>query len=230
MIKYSLVVINMILYRVIPKNNPTISNKKTKGINTFKYDEKIDYLHFFILPQNAYIYQLLQYGQNNIESIILKCDIPLNKLTFGVGLYFWYYRFKRVPFLEARINTNDFQKEYIKEISSYVRHEWNNFEIFKKYLINCIYNQKAFTYIDKENYIIKLNPNYNFLEYFTKDDLEKENIILNNSSKDESLRDLKKKELSRLNRILITLKENIEDLSINDDVFLNLDYYEKKYK
>jgi len=217
----------MILYRIIPKSNLDICNNKIKGLNSFIYNQNMEYIHFFILPENAHVYWM-EYQFKKIDTIILKCDIPLNLIEFGVGLYIWYYHFKYVPFLEARINKDDFQEYFIKEKASYVKYEWKNQEIFKRYLINCIYNQKAFTYVDKKNYIIKLNENFNFLHYFNKFDLQKEHIFLNNYPKEESLINLKQKELSFIKRLLINIKENIENLSEYDTNFIDLKYYEKK--
>ena len=217
----------MILYRIILPNNKDITNEKTKGLNSFKYDDSIEYVHFFILPQNLEIYQLYDFEQLNIKSIVLKCDIPFNLLEFGVGLYRWYYRFKYVPFLEARIKKDDFNDSYIKEKSTYVKHEWKNEEIFKRYLINCIYNQNAFKYLDSKRYLLELNKHFNFLHYFNQEDLLKENIIVNDYPDNESLINLKKKELSFIKRMLFSIKESIENTYLYDANFKDLTYYEK---
>ena len=216
----------MIVYRVLSKENINYSNPKRTGTNSFTYNDT-EYMHFFILPENAETLQILKYKINNQESSIIKCDIPYNLLEFGIGLYTWYYHFKFVPFLEVRIKKHDFKPEYIKETSTYIKHEWKNSNIFKRYLINCIYNQKAYTFKDN---IIKVNNNFNFLHYFNKIDLEKENILVNDYPQDISFNDLKKQELSISKRILISFKEEIEmfkDLDVN---FYNLDYNEKKYQ
>ena len=220
----------MILYRVIPKANTGISNTKVKGFNTFEYDDNEDYIHFFLLPENIEVYQFLEYEQYNIESIILKCDIPNNIIQYGVGLYYWYYNFKRVPFLEARIKTKDFKEEYIIDISNHIQSEWKDFEIFKRYLINCIYNQKAFKYIDYDKNILKLNSNFNFFHYFSKTDLENNHIKINDYPKVQSLKSLKRKELLLIKRLIIDLKEKIEKTNEKDINFIKLNQYENKYK
>ena len=102
----------MILYRVIPKDNEDISNTPWIGINSFNYDDE-DYLHFFILPENVQILQYRKYKINNIDSLIIRCDIPYNLIEFGIGLYNWYYNYKLVPFLEARIKRKYFKQEFI---------------------------------------------------------------------------------------------------------------------
>ena len=43
----------MCIYRVVDKEqyiNGNILNKAWDGVNTFKYDENKEYVHFFILP------------------------------------------------------------------------------------------------------------------------------------------------------------------------------------
>lgn len=216
----------MIVYRVVLTDQVIINNK---GINSFNYD-KNEYLHFFILPENAEIFQTRNYKNNNINSIIFKCDIPYNLLEFGIGLYGWYYHIKMVPFLEVRIKQENFKPTFIKDISNFVKFEWKNTEIFKRYLINCIYNQNAFTYLDKNNYKIKLNNKFNFLHYFNKNDLEKEKIFVKDYPYEESLNNLKIKNLSIIKRILISIKENIEMLNETESAFIDIKYNEKKYQ
>ena len=200
----------MILYRVIPKNNQNIINKKWIGINSFEYDNQ-EYLHFYILPEHVNFLKKIKYDYNKIDSIILKCDIPYNLLEFGIGLYKWYYYLKKVPFLEARIKAIDFKLGYIKEISDNIEPNWLNENIFNRYLINCIYNQRCFIYINKEKNIIKNNPNFNYLHYFNKDDLEKENINLQDYPEIENLDFLKKRELSFRKKLYIEIKEKLDN-------------------
>ena len=217
----------MILYRVIPANTCNISNSKEIGLNTFNYDNN-DYLHFFILPENAGELQNRKYTINNQKSLVLRCDIPYELLEFGVGLYSWYYHTKLVPFLEARVKKCDFKNFFIKETLTYVKHEWKNSGIFKRYLINCIYNQRVFTYTNLNKTKLVLNPNFNFLHYFNKSDLEKENIVLTDYPENISLKELKKQELSFIKRILIGLKEGFEMMKEYDINFYNLYYDEKQ--
>ena len=219
----------MILYRVIPTNTCNINNPREFGLNTFTYDND-DYLHFFILPENAEELQSRKYTINNQKSVVLKCDIPFEFLEFGIGLYNYYYNFKLTPFLEARMKKSNFKNFFIKETLTYVKHEWKNSEIFKRYLINCIYNQKAFAYINFKKTKLVLNLNFNFLHYFSKLDLEKENIVLTDYPENISLKDLKKQELSFINRIFIAFKEGFLMMKDYDINFYDLDYNEKKLK
>ena len=213
----------MILYRVISNNN---SNKTEFGINSFNYNSD-DYIHFFILPENAEIFQIGKYTIKNQKSLILKCDISYNLLEFGVGLYSWYYHFKFVPFLEVRIKKKDFSTSFIMETSTYIKNEWKNTSIFKRYLINCIYNQNVFTYVNFKKNSIILNQNFNFLYYFNEFDLIKEQINIHDYPKDINFSNLKKQELSLIKRTLISLKENIEMFKDFDQNFYNLYYIDK---
>jgi len=222
----------MILYRIIENKNFGISNpKKSKFyLNTFDYDENVDYLHFFILPENV---DALQSGKFlfNKESIILRCDISIELLEFGIGLYTWYYRNKFVPFLEVRIKKSDFQNSFIKETSSYIKDEWKNIEIFKRYLVNCIYNQNAFTYTNTKKTKLTINPDFNFFDYFNKSDLENEHLNTANYPEDISFTALKKQKLSFIKRTLINFKEAFEMINDCDPNFYNIDYIEKiKYQ
>lgn len=200
----------MILYRVILNAN-NISNPKINGLNSFNYQDNIEYLHFYILPENAEIIQLDKYYQG-ISTYILKCDIPYEiiKDNFGVGLYTWYYRFKKVPFLEVRIKKEDFIPNFIIDKSGYINALWKNHFIFERYLINCIYNQTVFTYIDKSHSTLKLRKDFNFLHYFSRDDLKKAGLSTESYPEDINFSNLKKKKLLLFKRLLIDVKENIE--------------------
>ena len=102
----------MFLYRVISKDNIGILNKTWIGINTFKYDNQKKYIHFYFFPEHAEFLQKTKYKNNGI---ILKCNIPIELLEFGIGLYNWHHRFKKEPFLEARIEYDKFKEEFIIE-------------------------------------------------------------------------------------------------------------------
>ena len=100
----------MFLYRVISKNNTGIENKPWIGINTFKYDNDTKYLHFYFFPEHAEFLQKTKYKN---EGIILRCNIPIELLEFGIGLYNWHHNFRKEPFLEARIEYDKFKEEFI---------------------------------------------------------------------------------------------------------------------
>lgn len=175
----------MILFRVIPKNNENILNEEWSGVNTFNYEQDKEYIHFFILPENAEVFQLLKYKNNQIESIILKCDIPfyLLKDNFGAGMYRYYYPHKRTPFLEAKIQRQLFDKNFIVDTSEKIKDEWKNTEIFNRFMFHCVssHTDKTIPPILFNTNVLEeskpnLNPNFNFLHYFTKQQLIKENI------------------------------------------------------
>ena len=193
----------MILYRVESNNLNT-----EFGINTFNYQNEEKYIHFYILPEHADILQIHKYYINNIDSYILKCNIPYKLLEFGIGLYN-VNNYKKIPFLEARVKLKDFKKEYLIEKQNMVLATWYDSNIFERYLINCVYN-KCFYFIDKKNDIIKLNNNFNFLYYFKKDDLERENIKVDNYPIIKDYNVLKKEYLSFLKRIYVNVLEYLE--------------------
>ena len=83
----------------------------------------------------------------------------------------------------------------------------------------CIYKQTAFKYIDFNKKIITINNQFNFLDYFNKEDLIKENIDITNYPDIIDLNNLKQQELSILKRILIFLKELRESVYDIDNIY-----------
>ena len=180
----------MFLYRVVTNDN-NILNKPWKGINTFIYDKDKEYLHFYFFPEHADFLQNTKYKNN---SCVIKCDIPINLLEFGIGLYNFYFNFKKSPFLEARIDFSNFKDNFIIEKKDRIDSNWKNKILYKRYLRDCIYNQTSYTIIDKDEFIIRLNKDFNFLNYIYED---------NNNYKEE--------ELSYIKNILINLNERIKE-------------------
>lgn len=180
----------MNLYRVVQSGN-NITNNDFKGVNTFNYAENEEYLHFFILPEHAEIYKQLKYTNNSIPSLIYKVDIPYEviKDCFGAGMYTYYQPKVKNAFLEVRIKKQDFDKKYIVDQSENIKTEWKNNEIFQRYLYNCVRNDFIITedykYVEKcqpvnilsyESLKVEINKDFNFLHYFSQNDLKKENI------------------------------------------------------
>lgn len=179
----------MFLYRVIEKEkyiNGNIVNTVWEGANTFKYVSNQEYIHFFLLPESAQIYQLLKYKNRNIESVVIKCDVPYAVIenNFGVGMYRWYDPKIRSPFLEVRLNTEEFDKSMIIEVSDNVEEGWKNKTIYSRYL-NKIINRKNIhrdipSSVTLNDYgeieKVELNNGFNFLNYFPLEQLNKENL------------------------------------------------------
>ena len=179
----------MKLYRVIQSDN-NIKNEDFKGVNTFNYAENEEYLHFFILPEHAEIYKQLKYTNNSRQSWIYQVDIPYEviKDCFGAGMYTYYHPKIKNAYLEVRIRKQDFDKKYIVDKAESVKPEWKNDEIFERYLYNCVWGigeTKEYKYVEKcrpviilshESLQVKINKDFNFLHYFPKQDLIKENI------------------------------------------------------
>lgn len=171
----------MKLYRVIEEGITDFLNTDSiKGVNTFHYDNDDQYIHFFVLPENAEIYQKLKYENINKKSIVLQCDLPLSliKDNLGAGMYQWYFLGKRHPFLEVKIKKEDFKDDYIIDSSDKVKDEWKNKEIYNRYLIHGINNLEPITIKSFIPFNVEINPKFNFLHYFPKEDLEKEKIIV----------------------------------------------------
>lgn len=179
----------MFLYRVIEKEkyiNGKFINKVWDGVNTFNYDNNEEYLHFFLLPESAEIYQRLKYTNNDIESVVIKCDIPYSmiKNNFGVGMYRWYYPRTRSSFLEVRLNKKDFDNSMVIEVSDNVEECWKNKAIYSRY-INKIINTRNINRdrpvkitLDNNGAIekVELNEEFNFLNYVPLDQLGMENL------------------------------------------------------
>lgn len=165
----------MILYIVIQNSN-SIINDNFYGLNSFDYDKE-NYIHFFLLPENAEIYQILRYKNNDIPSEIIKCDIPYFKIknNFGIGMYKYYHPKYKSPFLKCIIPLEQFDKSMILEKEKKVPASWKNSEIYKRYLIECVYLHRCLLHNDSENKI-RLNREFNFLHYFPRSVLKKEKI------------------------------------------------------
>ncbi len=174
----------MILYRTKPLDNEEKFEKQT-GLNTFDYNDEKEYYHFFILPENAEVYKHIKTQMENKTYYVFKCDIPyeLIKNNFGVGMYNWYYPHKKTPFLEVRINKNDFNEGFILEKSPIVKKEWLNEEIYNRFMKDCVDSLKPINILNYDPLEVQLNKEFNFLDYFTKEDLEKENIDTSNYPK-----------------------------------------------
>lgn len=179
----------MFLYRVVSKDTflSRGTNDSFTGINTFKYEDGEEYMHFFIIPELANVYQLLKYDNENEESIVLKCDLPysLIKDNFGAGIYKYFNLRKRDPFIEVRIKKADFDKSMIVEMSDKVKEEWKNKAIYSRYMSRIIkgndecvveYNDDFSTYGAEKYDHPSLNSNFNFLNYFPLKELEKEGL------------------------------------------------------
>lgn len=178
----------MFLYRVIEKERyikGKIANNVWEGMNTFNYYNNEEYLHFFLLPELADIYQLLKYRNNNKDSVVIKCDIPyfLIKDNFGVGMYRWYDPKVRSPFLEVRLNKNVFDNNMIIEVSDKVEDSWKNKAIYSRYLNKLINSRNELhdmpVKILLEDEIVadvQLNKEFNFLNYIPLEQLKKENL------------------------------------------------------
>lgn len=179
----------MKVYRVI-KDEESLLNEDTIGENSFNYEEGTEYLHFFILPENANTYQRVKYYNQGLSSTVYQCDIPYEILkdNFGVGMYLWYYEDHRTAFLECRIKKQDFKEEFIVDKAYGVPSEWENKHIYYRFLKNCVdFNNALKNNIGEK---IELNENFNFLDYFPKGDLEKEDIDTSNYPKDINFEDV----------------------------------------
>lgn len=185
----------MYLYRVIDKkrylngNYDNISGKI--GVNTFDYKDGEEYIHFFILPEAAEIYQGLRFVNINSDSVITRWDIPyvLLKDSFGVGIYRWYSPFCKHPFLEVRLNKNVLKREMVVDVSDVVLDEWRDEIIYNRYLNSvrvidmegeCLEYPLFIDFKDNVRYQVErnpvINPKFNFLNYFPLEDLQKEGL------------------------------------------------------
>lgn len=172
----------MKLYRVV-HDEKKLLNEKFLGHNSFEYEKGVDYIHFFLLPENAISFQRVMYYNQGLDSRVLQCDIPYEiiKDNFGVGLYGWYLEDKRTPFLECRIKAKDFKKKYIKKVEYEVDPAWENKDIYYRFLKSCVDNTDP---IERLNGIkIILNKDFKYEDYFPKEDLEKEGIDTSNYPK-----------------------------------------------
>jgi len=189
-------VMSMLVYRVIEKDkyeSGSLTNSNWSGVNTFNYDKE-EYLHFFLLPESASIFQKLRYTNCKIDSIATKWDIPyeLIKDNFGAGMYKYYDSIALSPFLEVKVKKNNLKKEMLVECSE-TFDEWFDEEIYSRYMESVVEAGKNFYRIKNFQEVVlvdynkgsiieqisqkpKLNPQFNFLNYFPKSELDKEGL------------------------------------------------------
>ena len=177
----------MYLYRVMKRDRyleGNITNEENKGLNSFVYDEGEEYVHFFILPEFAESYQQKKYNIETNESVVLKCDVPYSiiKDNFGIGMYDWYSHFPD-PIAEVRLNKNEFNSNMVVDVYDSVPKNIKNKKIFDRYIKTAIEDLYSPLYIDpNEDLFVQLekkpivNPEFNFLNYFSNEELEKENL------------------------------------------------------
>ena len=179
----------MKLYRVVQSDNKIANDDVINGVNTFDYVENEDYIHFFVLPEHAEIFKKLKFTNSNMESLIYQVDIPYEIIQdcFGAGMYVFCQPRVRHAFLEVRIKKQDFDKKYIVEKSENIKSEWKNDEVYERWFYHCVGGRftKDYKYVERCQPVkilsfvdlkVELNKNFNFLHYFPKDDLAKENI------------------------------------------------------
>ena len=193
----------MYLYRVIDQErflNGQIDNEKNENkiVSTFEYDGE-EYIHFFILPEDAEMYQKHVYADKKKQSFITKWDIPYSviKDNFGIGLYTYYSSYLD-PVLEVCLNRNELKRDMLKECSKEMYEGWKNKTIRDRYM-KCLGLELSKTYIENPLYLDydedwyeqfevnpRLNPKFNFLNYFPVEDLEKEGLSNDYSSKEKT--------------------------------------------
>ena len=180
----------MFLYRVISKDNTGIENKPWIGINTFKYDDHKKYLHFYFFPEHA---EFLQKNKYKNEGIILRCNIPVELLEFGIGLYNWHHNFRKEPFLEARIECDKFKEEFIIDKKDKIDNSWKKPLLYRRYVNNCLYDHIPYFYVDRYNNIIAIKQDFDFNYYIY-----------------EGYPNIQKQKLIYLKRLFLHLNERIE--------------------
>jgi len=208
----------MILYRVVQEDWEERKgiNDNFDGWNTFDYSDNQKYMHFFILPECAKIYQKLKYENLNKKSLILKCNIPFSliKNNFGCGMYRWFKPHIRTPFLEARIKYEEFNESMILDVTESAINDWENKEIYERFLFTTVYHTDCspieIKLDEKNNKTISLNPKFNFLHFFPKEQLIAENITcedypISNNSNCSTLKDYNNLKIKRT--ILTEIRE-----------------------
>ena len=193
----------MYLYRVIEKErflNGKIDNEKSETgiVNTFEYDDE-EYIHFFVMPEDAELYQEYVFSDKKKDSFITRWNIPysLIKDNFGVGLYMYYSNYND-PLLEVRINKKDLKRSMLEECSKVMHDDWNNQAIHNRYL-KCLGLELSKVHMEHPLYINfdedwfdqleqhpRLNPKFNFLNYFPVEDLEIEGLSNDYTKKDDA--------------------------------------------
>lgn len=199
----------MNIYRIVDKENylnGIITNEKVvdHNINTFEYDGE-EYIHFFVLPEHADIYQKSIYDRIGIYSLVLQCDVPYSLLkdNCGVGMYNYYNYESLIPFLEVRLNVNDFDNKFVIGVAHEVPDFWKNKTVYNRYLNNVVMGKGQGCVLDIDLYVDgmckdvkpEVNENFNFFEYF-----EKKDIIDNKSNNAKSLQTYNNMKMERTSK------------------------------
>lgn len=126
---------------------------KKFGINTFKYRDDIDYIHFYLFPDSCL--RDMYYVPRDTGYII--CDIPEKLLEkyFGYGYYPDIIEGKYVPLPEFAIPSDLFSLDYIKSI--------NDVNSFSESIKQSKYEDYLKEVVDK--YVIDYNSNTNKPNY-----------------------------------------------------------------
>lgn len=196
----------MYLYRVIEKErflSGKLDNKEreNKVVNTFDYDGE-EYIHFFVMPEDAGLYQEYEFSKEKKKSFITRWNIPYSviKDNFGVGLYRYYSNYID-PILEVRINKKELKNGMIEECSKVLYDGWENEAIHNRYLrclgldISYVHMEHPLSFdcdgdwYDQLENNPTINPNFNFLNYFPVEDLEKEGLSNDYEKKDDVIKE-----------------------------------------
>ena len=177
----------MYIYRVVDEYKYMSSNYLNDGehgVNSFEYEEGEEYVHFFVLPESAEIYQQDIEKNVGINTLILKCEVPYDLLkdNFGIGMYEWYGTVKD-PVLEVRLKKSDFNNDMIVGISHQMQPHWKNKKIYARYLENVVDPVKHPLNVDSNKDVMSqmsskpiVDPRFNFLNYFPNDQLQREGL------------------------------------------------------
>lgn len=205
----------MYIYRIMDKGrffDGSISNFQPSepNVNTFEYDGE-EYIHFFVLPEQAGIYKKMFYDEKGLKSLTLQFSVPeyMLKDNFGVGMYRCKEDSMMVPFLEVRLKKKDLDREMIEEISSEMMDSWLDKDVYKQYSkdIEKIEGEKSPILLDITKNLIdqtevnpKLNPNFNFFKYFPGTP-ECENNIKEENYNNSKIRKLSKSLINEVKKI-----------------------------
>lgn len=139
-----------------------------QGENTHRYETGISYIHFFRYYESAeYFFKRPRVSMNSLDEYIayMTVNIPNDILRKRIGYGFYNldtkpFDFYNIPIPEYAIKQEEMSPEYIVEINSFVKHEYQNLNgEYEKYLelikkLSKLYNydfHKIADYLEKCN-------------------------------------------------------------------------------
>ena len=118
------------------KKGPKYLKEFGKGTNTFNYDDKKNYIHFFLFAESMYHYSKFKRGR--FTKHFVEFDIPFEilKKYYGYGWYEAIIPGYYIPVPEFAIPYEEFDVNFICDTSDEEEKEWLRPNEWEQYKLN----------------------------------------------------------------------------------------------